>query len=115
MPDDPRHPLGGACAGLSPGAGAALYVLCDRIVERAAAHVAVNIAAVVLKTGRGLDPRYPVCVTVDGTTFWQLRVFRSRVESFLRRLLSGRRARAWEITGVDDAPLLGAAIAALTN
>ncbi len=113
-PDDTRHPLGGVCARI-PGGAAALYVLCDRIVERAAAHVAVNIAAVVLKTGRGGDPRYPVCVTVDGTTFWQLRGFRSRVESFLRLLLRGRRARAWEITGVDDAPLLGAAIAALTN
>jgi hexokinase len=85
------------------------------VVERAAAHVAINIAAVILKTGRGRDPRYPVCVTVDGTTFWQLRAFRSRVECFLRHALSGSRARAWEITGVDDAPLLGAAIAALTN
>jgi hexokinase len=100
---------------MDAASAAALYRVCDTVVERAAAHVAVNIAAVVLKTGRGLDPRYPVCVTVDGTTFWQLRSFRSRVESFLRRLLCGRRQRAWEITGVDDAPLLGAAIAALTN
>ena len=113
-PDDQRTPLGGACAKL-PGAGAALYALCDAIVERAAAHVAVILASVVLKTGKGLDPRYPVCITVDGTTFWQLRAFRSRVESFLRRMLAGKRARAWEITGVEDAPLLGAAIAALTN
>jgi hexokinase len=113
-PDDQRTPLGGTCATL-PGAGPALYALCDSIVERAAAHVAVNLAAVVLKTGKGLDPRYPVCITVDGTTFWQLRAFRSRVESFLRRMLAGKRARAWEITGVEDAPLLGAAIAALTN
>ncbi len=113
-PDDQRTPLGVACAKL-PGAGAALYALCDGIVERAAAHVAVNLAAVVLKTGKGLDPRYPVCITIDGTTFWQLRAFRSRVESFLRRMLAGKRARAWEITGVEDAPLLGAAIAALTN
>jgi hypothetical protein len=33
----------------------------------------------------------------------------------MRTLLSGDRARAWEIMSVDDAPLLGAAIAALTN
>ena len=114
-PDEAGHPLGAVCARIAPSSAAALYTVCDTVVERAAAHVAVNIAAVVLKTGKGLDPRYPVCVTVDGTTFWQLRGFRSRVESFLRRLLSGRRLRAWEITGVDDAPLLGAAIAALTN
>jgi len=114
-PDDPRHPLGGVCAGIPAADAVALYAVCDSLVERAAAHVAVNLAAVVLKTGKGVDPRYPVCITVDGTTFWQLRSFRSRVESFLRGILSGRRARAWEITGVDDAPLLGAAIAALTN
>jgi hypothetical protein len=37
------------------------------------------------------------------------------VESHLRGLLAGANDRAWEITAVDDAPLLGAAIAALTN
>lgn len=114
-PDNTGTPLGAAAARLPPGSAAALYSVCDAVVERAAAHVAVNIAAVVLKMGKGQDPRYPVCITVDGTTFWQLRAFRSRVESFLRRMLAGRRTRAWEITGVDDAPLLGAAIAALTN
>ena len=52
---------------------------------------------------------------VDGTTFWQLRSFRCRVEARMRALLSGKAERAWEITSVEDAPLLGAAIAALTN
>jgi hypothetical protein len=54
-------------------------------------------------------------MTVDGTTFWQVRSFRSRVEHHMRRLLRGPLARAWEINGVVDAPLLGSAIAALTN
>jgi len=77
--------------------------------------VAVNLSAVLLKTGNGRDPRYPVCITVDGTTFWQLRGFRCRVESHMRAILADRNRRAWEIASVDDAPLLGAAIAALTN
>jgi hexokinase len=114
-PDNAENPLAAAVVG-QPGEDArALYILCDAIVERAAALVAVNLAAIVLKTGKGRDPRYPVCITVDGTTFWQLRSFRIRVESWMRGLLSGHRARAWEITAVDDAPLRGAAIAALTN
>jgi len=113
-PDRTDHPFGAAVAGRDEDARA-LYRLCDTIVERAAAMVAVNLAGVVLKSGRGRDPRYPVCITVDGTTFWQLRTFRFRVESWMRRLLSGRSERAWEITSVEDAPLLGAAIAALTN
>jgi hexokinase len=114
-PDSAENPLGAACAHLSSDDPRALYVLCDSIVERAAALVAVNLAAVLLKTDKGRDPRYPVCMTVDGTTFWQLRSFRVRVESWMRTLLSGDRARAWEIMSVDDAPLLGAAICALTN
>ena len=113
-PDRTDHPFGAAVAGRD-GDARALYQLCDTIVERAAAMVAVNLAGVVLKSGRGRDPRYPVCITVDGTTFWQLRTFRFRVESWMRRLLSGSSERAWEITSVEDAPLLGAAIAALTN
>jgi hexokinase len=114
-PDSAENALGAACSGLPAANPRALYVLCDAIVERAAALVAANLAAVLLKTGKGRDPRYPVCITVDGTTFWQLRSFRVRVESWMRTLLSGDRARAWEIRSVDDAPLLGAAIGALTN
>jgi hexokinase len=113
-PDRADHPFGAAVAGLAEDARS-LYVLCDTIVERAAAMVAVNLSGIVLKTGRGRDPRYPICITADGTTFWQLRTFRLRVESWMRRLLSGDSERAWEIASVDDAPLLGAAIAALTN
>jgi hexokinase len=114
-PDDPSHPLGALCVRIPADDARGLYVACEAVVERAAAMVAVNLSAVLLKTGKGHDPRYPVCIAVDGTTFWQLRGFRLRVESYMRACLSGRRARAWEITSVEDAPLLGAAIAALTN
>jgi hexokinase len=119
-PDSLGNPLSVAC-GRAGGSSAVrtdartLYRLCDSIVERAAAMVAVNLAAVLLKTGKGMDPRYPVCIAVDGTTFWQLRTFHARVESHMRAILRGTWERAWEIASVDDAPLLGAAIAALTN
>jgi len=115
FPDGTDNPLGAVCT-LQPAEDSrALYILCDTITERAAALVAVTFSAILLKTGKGRDPRYPVCITVDGTTFWQLRTFHARVESWMRTLLSGERSRAWEIASVADAPLLGAAIAALTN
>jgi hexokinase len=114
-PDSAENPLGAISLRSQPEDGRGLYRLCDAFVERAAAMAAVNIAAVILKTGKGRDLRYPVCVTVDGTTFWQLRSFRIRVESWMYRLLTPDRMCAWEITSVDDAPLRGAAIAALTN
>ena len=114
-PDSTGNPLGAVAHRASLENGQALYVLCDALVDRAAAMAAVNLSAVILKTGKGRDPRYPVCVTVDGTTFWQLRTFHARVESWMRMLLSGEQSRSWEIASVTDAPLLGAAIAALTN
>ena len=114
-PDSADNPLGAACGRMSADDARSLYSLCDALVERAAVLVAVTLSAIVLRTGRGRDPRYPVCMTVDGTTFWQLRGFRCRVEAHMRAFLSGVNARAWEITSVEDAPLLGAAIAALTN
>jgi hexokinase len=112
---DGDNPLGAVCGRVPTEDARALYRLCDALVERAAALVAMNLCALVLKTDRGQDPRYPICITADGTTFWQLRSFRVRVESHMRGFLAGKNERAWEITSVDDAPLLGAAIAALTN
>jgi hexokinase len=112
---DGGNPLGAACARMDAEDARGLYVICDSLVERAAVFAAVTLCAILLKTGKGRDPRYPVCITVDGTTFWQLRSFRCRVEAHMRGFLRGDARRAWEITSVEDAPLLGAAIAALTN
>jgi hexokinase len=41
--------------------------------------------------------------------------YRLRVEAHMRAFLTGANERAYEIASVDDAPLLGAAIAGLTN
>jgi len=114
-PDGSDNPLGAVCSRVPAEDARALYRLCDALVGRAAALVAMNLCALVLKTDRGRDPRYPICITADGSTFWQLRSFRMRVESHMRGFLTGKNERAWEIASVDDAPLLGAAIAALTN
>jgi hexokinase len=114
-PEGRDNPLGGICARLSAEDARKLYLLVDAIVERAAKLVAINLCAVLLKTGKGRDPRFPACITVDGTTFWQLRGFSIRVECAMRSFLRGKNRRSYEIAGADDAPLIGAAIAALTN
>jgi len=114
-PDSADNPLGSACAGLPAEDRSDLVRLVDTLIERAALLVAVTIASVVLKTGKGRDPAVPVRVTVDGTTYWQLASFHQRVQAHMKKLLSGERERSWEIGSVSDAPLLGAAIAALTN
>ena len=72
-PDQDTHPLGAVCRTLPAEDARSLYRLCDTLVERAALFVAVTLCAIVLKTGRGRTPGIPICITVDGTTFWQLR------------------------------------------
>ena len=81
--------------------------LLDALVERASVLVAITISAVILKTGKGRDPEVPVCVTVDGTTYWELASFDKRVQSHLGRLLTGERQRAWEITPAGMRPFWG--------
>ena len=93
----------------------ALFLLIDTLLERAARLAACAMAGTVLKTGKGTSPLAPVCLTVDGTTFYCFYHFRFRVEEYLREILSGENQRYYEIVRVEDAPLLGAAIAALTN
>lgn len=106
------------CAG--PLAGAALsdadrtVLLClfTEITARAALLTAVNISAAVLKSGAGADPLHPVCVNIDGSTFYKTYQFQSRVEEHLRRILGARGVGIWT-TRVDEAPVIGAAVAAL--
>lgn len=92
-----------------------LYYLIDSMLERAAKLIAVNMAGIILKSGKGHSPVRPICLTVDGTTFYAYHKFQYRVEHYLNNFFSGDRKRYYEIVRVEDAPLIGAAIAALTN
>ncbi len=92
-----------------------LIALGRPVFLRAAYLTAVNIAAAVLRSGSGRDPLHPVCVTVDGSTYYRTRTaqFKSRVEAHLRELL-GSRGVHYELLAVEDAPIVGAAVAGLS-
>jgi hexokinase len=92
-----------------------LFHLVERLVERAAKLTAVNISSVVLKSERGKNPRFPVCVTAEGSTFHGLRGLKQMVECYLKSYLVERRERYFEFASVENATLIGAAIAGLTN
>jgi hexokinase len=87
--------------------------LVDLTVERAAKLAAVSMAAVLSKSGGGGASQAPVCVTVEGSTFYGIRSFKRRVTSWVDAILE-RRVR-YEIAAVENAALIGAAACGLTN
>jgi hexokinase len=91
------------------------YNLAERLVERAAKLSAVNLAAIALKSGAGRDPRGPVCVTADGTTFYELKGLREKTLRFLEPFLLERFGVRCEFARVENAPMIGAAIAGLSR
>lgn len=88
--------------------------LCTPVYERAAVLTAVNLASAILKTGEGRDAARPVCVNVDGSTYYRTLVadFKNRVQSELKALLAPR-GIAYELVRVEDSPVIGAAVAGL--
>lgn len=91
-----------------------VFRLFTAVIERAALLSAVNISAAVLKSGGGMSPQHPVCVNVDGSTYYKTAGFQSRTEDYLRRILAPRNVSC-HLIHVDDSPLIGAAVAGLTH
>jgi hexokinase len=109
------NPLANACKNGSSKDSLTLYYITDRLTERAAKITAINLSAMAIKSGQGTDPTKPICIVAEGTTFYQMKGLKSRVEFYLKQYLENKRGIYTEIIGVDNATLIGAAIAGLTN
>jgi hexokinase len=90
------------------------YII-DTLIDRAAVLVAANLAAVVLKTGKGTSSERPVLITIEGTTFYKLHNLRIRFEKYFSEFLAGERKRYIEFTEVEQSSLIGAALAGLID
>ena len=90
------------------------YII-NSLIERSAKLVAANLAAVILKTGKGKTAERPVLITVEGTTYYKLSGLKSGVENNLNEYLSLNKKRYVEFTEVANSGLIGAAIAVLTE
>ncbi len=84
------------------------------VVDRAALLTAVNILAAVVKGGAGQDTEQPVCVNIDGSTYYKTFGLADQVQMHLKRMLDARGLHI-RCVQVDDAPVVGAAIAGLTT
>jgi hexokinase len=92
-----------------------LLNLIQSIVERAAKLTAINLSSAALKSGKGRDPNRPVCIVAEGTTFYKLHNLKPQVEHYLTQYLKEQKGIHYEIIAVENATLIGAAIAGLTN
>lgn len=84
------------------------------IVERAALFTAVNLAAAVIKSGAGGEPEQPVCINIDGSTYYKTGGLAGQVQQYLKKLLE-ERALHIRCIQVEESPIVGAAIAGLTT
>jgi hexokinase len=107
--------LANACKNGTSDDTLAMCYLADRLIERAAKLTAINLSAMAIASGKGLTPTQPVCIVAEGTTFYHLRNLKSRVDFYLKQYLENKRGVFHEIIGVDNATLVGSAIAGLTN
>lgn len=88
------------------------------MLERAAVFVAGNIAAVILKTGKGKTPVDKVLIVADGSTFFKFSDYNKKVEKHLKKCFALlKETRYYDIIDaqIDDINLKGAAIAAAEN
>ena len=86
------------------------------VFERAAVLTAIHLAAFCIKSGEGADPSAPIAINADGSTYYKTRSipFAETVKRELDDMLVRRRNIHYCITPqVEDAPMVGAAIAAM--
>ena len=86
------------------------------VFERAAVLTAVHLAAFCIKSGEGAEASAPIAINADGSTYYKTRSipFAETVARELDDMLVRRRNIHYCFTPqVDDAPMVGAAIAAM--
>lgn len=78
-------------------------------IERAALFTAIILAAVMLKSRKTNN-----CISADGSVYYKLFSFKQRADKFLSELLKPYDLK-FNIVHVDDAPIIGTAVAGLVD
>ena len=94
---------------------AVMFLLIDNIFDRIAKFVAFSLTAVIEKTGKGKDPLKPVCITADGSTFYKSKLFRGKLDYYIKTYTNDKKGIYCEFVKVDNGTLTGTAIAGLLN
>ena len=91
-----------------------VFFLFENLVERAAMISSIILSASVIKSQKGADPCHPICITAEGSSFYNLKNFKSRVDRYTESILNVAGPYYFEINKVEKAIVLGAAAAGLS-
>lgn len=92
-----------------------IYDIVDASFERAARMVCVNFAGIMIHIGAGKDKSKPVCISAEGTTFYKSVLFRPKLDKYVAEFINGKLGLYCEFIKVEDATLIGSAVAGLLN
>ncbi|MCX7711246.1 MAG: hexokinase [Clostridia bacterium] len=92
-----------------------LYCLIDAVMERAAKFVAFSLTASIIKSGKGNNPCAPVCITADGSTFYKSKLFRGKLDHYIKTFTNEQKNLYCEFVKAENGNLIGTAIAGLLN
>lgn len=84
----------------------ALYTIADMMIKRGARLIALEIAGIAVKTGKGRDQGKPICVVAEGTTYYTLKGLKAEVEGLLYGWLKAKGIHV-KVSRVSNAALKG--------
>lgn len=102
-----------ALAGVCDQTRESLYILADAFFERVAMLVTVNLAAILIKSGKGKKPYKPVCVSAEGTTFYKARLFKPKLDFYMESYVRRELGLNYSFVKIEDCIILGTAAAGL--
>jgi len=92
-----------------------LYHLIDLFYERSAMLIFINLASVILRSEKGENPCHPVCIVVEGSTILNSEMLRQKLAYFVKKYLNEQFHRYCKFIRINNANMIGTAIAGLTN
>lgn len=93
----------------------ALSLIIDTIVNRAASLVAVKLASLIHKRGKGMLINKPTAIVAEGAVIENFPEFKKLLEHHLTQLLSELGTYYFDIIHVERANIIGSGVAALVN
>lgn len=91
-----------------------ILTISNTIIKRAAYIASVMIVAIILKSEKSPSKERPIALCIDGSTFWKLKGLKEGIEKNLKNHL-GKKDIFYRIIKINNAPIIGAAVAGLTN